>query len=541
MSEKIVFGQETKNKLKEGINKVADAVSVSMGPFGRNVLYKDEYGNVRSTKDGVSIAKMIKSIDNPIEDFGAQIVKQAALQTLQQAGDGTTTSTVLAQSMAIKALEASSYSSTNTTEIKRGMEEATKEVISFLKASSVDVTSETQIQQIATLSSNGDKEIGALVSEAMKKVGRDGIITVEESKSGETSLEIVEGLQFDRGYKSPYFATNNDTMSVMLDNPYILLYDKKIGVMKDILPLLEHVSTNNKSLLIIAEDIEGEALGVLLMNKGRGVLKVCAVKAPDFGDRRQHILEDIATITGGTVISPDKGMSLAKFDMSWLGESRVVTVDRDTTTIVDGKGNEDKIQERIINLKNQIDKPGISPYDIERLQERLGKMVGGVAIINIGGNNEIEMKEKKDRLEDSLNATKSAIEEGILPGAGVALLAARKKITFDKSNSIDFNKGKEIVYEACSQPLEVILNNAGEKKFTYLLELEKSKNVNHVPKIGSNKLVDAFDEGIIDPTKVVRVALQNALGVATTLILTECVIYSEKEKKEENINPMDFM
>jgi chaperonin GroEL len=534
MSKIIVFNQEAKNKLKKGINDLANAVSVTLGPFGRNVLIEKEYGQVSSTKDGVSVAKSIE-LPDPIENMAASIIKQAAIKTVEQAGDGTTTSTVLARSMADKALEATIYPTTNSTQIKRGMEEAVAQVVKSLREMSTDINDENQIKQIAVLSSNGDEEIGNLVSTAMDKVGRDGIITVEEAKNGENSLEVVEGLQFERGYKSPYFTTDANTMNVILKDPLIMIYDKKISNVKDILPLLQHVSGENKSILIIAEDIEGEALSVMVMNKGRGALNICAVKAPDYGERRQNILEDIAILTGAKVISTERGMSLSKLDMNWLGSSRLVTVTKDTTTIVDGLGDKELIEKRILNIKNQLDKGGLSPFEVEKLQERLGKMVGGVAIINVGGSNEIEIKEKKDRLDDALQATKSALQEGILPGCGVALSHARNAITYNSKDNVDFNRGKKIVYEACIQPLETILNNAGESKFPYLVKLLKSKNKNLVPKIGSGDLIDSYAHGIIDPTKVVRVALQNALGAATTILLTECIIHSNKEdKKEEN-------
>jgi chaperonin GroEL len=540
MSKLIVFDQEAKNKLKNGINKIANAVSVTLGPFGRNVLIEKEYNQVQTTKDGVTVAKTIE-LEDPIENMAATIIKQAAIKTVEQAGDGTTTSTVLARAMAEAALDATAYPTTNSTQMKRGMEEAVKEVVKALKTLSTDINDESQIKQIATLSANGDEEIGNLVAEAMDRVGRDGVVTVEESRSGETSLEIVEGIQFDRGYKSHFFVTDNNSMQVTLNDPYILIYDKRISAVKDLLPLLEKVATENKSLLIIAEDVDGEALATMVMNKTRGILNVCVVKAPDYGDRRQQILEDIAILTGGQVISSDKGMNLAKLQMDWLGVARVVTVNRDTTTIIDGKGDVDKISNRVLFLKGQLDKAA-SAYDVEKLQERLGKMVGGVAIINVGGSNEIEMKEKKDRLDDALQAVKSALDEGISPGAGIALTHARNAITYDRKANEDFNRGKRIVYDACIQPLETILNNAGEKKFSYLMKLERNKSkTNLVPKIGTNALVDAYESGIIDPTKVIRTALQNALGAATALLMTECVIYSKPEEKKNNVDPMNFM
>jgi len=526
MSKIISFDREAKQKLQAGIEKVNKAVATTMGPFGRNVLIEKEHGEVSSTKDGVSVAKTI-TLEDPIENMAATVIKQAAQKTVDAAGDGTTTSTVLSYSIATQALNATSHPSTNATQIKRGIEAAVKEVVAELKAMSVDITGEEQIKQVATLSANGDTEIGELVATALDKVGRDGVVTVEESRSGETSLEVVEGLQFDRGYKSHYFVTDNTTMSAVLNDPLILIYDKKISTIKDLLPLLEKVSAEQKSLLVIAEDIEGEALATLVMNKGRGALKVAAVKAPGFGDLRNQMLEDMAILTGATVISTERGMSLAKLNMDWLGKARVVTVGKETTTIVDGKGDGDKIEERIMSLKTQLDKE-TTPYNVERLQERLGKLVGGVAIINVGGGTEIEMKEKKDRLDDALQATKAALDEGILPGAGVALLNARNAIT--KRSGNDFGIGGEIVFKACSAPLYQILTNAGEDYYNWVYNLKNTKNM--VPNIANETIVDAFDAGIIDPTKVVRCALENAAASAVTLLMTECVIYSKPDEKK---------
>jgi chaperonin GroEL len=461
--------------------------------------------------------------------MAATVIKQAAQKTVDAAGDGTTSSTVLANAIATQALEISSNTSANVTQIKRGIEAAVKEVVAELKAMSTDITSEEQIKQIATLSANGDTEIGELVATAIDKVGRDGVVTVEESRSGETSLEVVEGLQFDRGYKSHYFVTDNNTMTAVLNDPLILIYDKKINTIKDLLPLLEKVSAEQKSLLIIAEDIEGEALATLVMNKGRGALKVAAVKAPGFGDLRDQMLEDMAILTGATVVSSNRGMTLAKLNMDWLGKARLVTVGKENTTIVDGKGNPEKIEERILSLKAQLDKES-TPYNVEKLQERLGKLVGGVAIINVGGGTEIEMKEKKDRLDDALQATKAALEEGILPGAGVALLNARNAIS--KRDDTDLGKGGQIVFKACSTPLQQILSNAGEDYHEWLPQFKNTKNM--VPDIKSQTIVDAFDNGIIDPTKVVRSALENAAAAAVTLLMTECVIHNKPDEKKKD-------
>ena len=538
MSKIIKFDREAKEKLQNGIDKVNKAVSVTMGPFGRNVLIEKEHGQVSSTKDGVSVAKTIV-LEDPIENMAATVIKQAAQKTVDAAGDGTTTSTVLAHSIASQALEATAYASTNATQVKKGIEQAVKVVVEELKKMSTPIADEKQIKQIATLSANGDEEIGELVATAIDKVGRDGVVTVEESRTGETSLEVVEGMQFDRGYKSPYMVTDNNTMTAVLDEPLLLIVDGRITQVKDLLPILESVSTQNKSLFIVAEDIDGEALATLIVNKMRGILKVAAVKAPDFGDRRTLILEDIATLTGGTVVSNQKGMRLDKFNKDWFGQARTITVGKDITTIVDGKGDTAKIEERILELKAQIDKSS-SPYEIEKLQERLSKMIGGVAIINVGGGTEIEMKEKKDRLDDALQATKAALDEGILPGAGVALLHARKALTADLDRKDDTAKGASIVFKACGKPFKQILENAGEETNEWLMKLLNTENI--VPDITNNTTTDAFDSGIIDPTKVVRSALENAAAAAVTLLMTECVIHEKpSEKKNDNGMGMDMM
>jgi chaperonin GroEL len=538
MSKIIKFDREAKEKLQAGIDKVNKAVSVTMGPFGRNVLIEKEHGQVASTKDGVTVAKTIV-LEDSIENMAATVIKQAAQKTVDAAGDGTTTSTVLAHSIASQALEATAYASTNATQVKKGIEQAVKVVVEELKKMSTPIADEKQIKQIATLSANGDEEIGELVATAIDKVGRDGVVTVEESRTGETSLEVVEGMQFDRGYKSPYMVTDNNTMTAVLDEPLLLIVDGRITQVKDLLPILESVSTQNKSLFIVAEDIDGEALATLIVNKMRGILKVAAVKAPDFGDRRTLILEDIATLTGGTVVSNQKGMRLDKFNKDWFGQARTITVGKDITTIVDGKGDTAKIEERILELKAQIDKSS-SPYEIEKLQERLSKMIGGVAIINVGGGTEIEMKEKKDRLDDALQATKAALDEGILPGAGVALLHARKALTADLDRKDDTAKGASIVFKACGKPFKQILENAGEETNEWLMKLLNTENI--VPDITNNTTTDAFDSGIIDPTKVVRSALENAAAAAVTLLMTECVIHEKpSEKKNDNGMGMDMM
>ena len=528
MSKIIKFDREAKEKLQSGIDKVNKAVSVTMGPFGRNVLIEKEHGQVSSTKDGVTVAKTIV-LEDSIENMAATVIKQAAQKTVDAAGDGTTTSTVLAHAIASQALQATAYASTNATQVKKGIEDAVKTVVEVLKDMSTPITDEKQIKQIATLSANGDEEIGNLVATAIDKVGREGVVTVEESRTGETSLEIVEGLQFDRGYKSPYMVTDNNTMTAVLNDPLLLIVDGRISQVKDLLPILESVSQQNKSLFIVAEDIDGEALATLIVNKMRGILKVAAVKAPDFGERRTLVLEDIAVLTGGTVVSSQKGMRLDKFNKDWFGEARTITVGKETTTVVDGKGDVDKIEARITELKSQID-VSTSPYEIEKLQERLSKMIGGVAIINVGGGTEIEMKEKKDRLDDALQATKAALDEGILPGAGVALLHASRKINITGND--DRAKGALIVFKACGKPFKQILENAGEEINDWLIQLLKTKNM--VPDITDGILVDAFDSGIIDPTKVVRSALENAAAAAVTLLMTECVIHEKPTDKKKS-------
>ncbi len=535
------FGRDAKEKLKNGIKVVNDAVSVTLGPFGRNVLFKDEYDVVRSTKDGVSVAKMIKELSDPIEDFGAQIIKQAAIKTVDAAGDGTTTSTVLASDMAIYGMYLTSGENVNITKVKAGMESAVKEVIERLKEISQDIVDEKQILQVAKLSANGDDEIGNLVATALEKVGREGIVSVEESKTGETSLEVVEGLQFDRGYKSPYFVTDNNSMQAILNDALILIYDKKLSTNKEFLPVLEAVAQQNKSLLIIAEDIDNEALATLIVNKMRGTLKVVAVKAPEFGDRRGQVLEDIAILTGGIVVSHDKGMRLDKFDTMWFGNARTITVGKETTTIVDGKGDPDLITERVNTLKEQLDKSH-SPYENEKLQERLAKMIGGVAIINVGGFNDVDIKEKKDRLDDALQATKAAIEEGILPGAGMSLLHARDVLDFnDTTKHPDFNKGIRIIHAACEKPFTTILNNAGEETSSWLfaaMNIVAKDDYKSVPNIGTDiQFINCDVAGILDPTKVVRNALKNATGAAINLLLTECVIHEKPEQSKTQSNP----
>ena len=446
MSKIIKTGSKSRAKLLKGATQLAEAVVVTLGPNGRNVIIAQQGGNLpTSTKDGVTVAKTIE-LKDPVENLGAQMVKQAAIKTGDIAGDGTTTSTLLAKELIEEGMNHLSQKH-NAVSIKRGMEKAARGIVNSLKNNSIDISSEDQIKQVATISANNDSEVGNLIAAAMDKVGREGVITVEESKTHENTLETVEGMQFDRGYKSPYFVTDNSSMEAQLNEPYILLYDGRITAVKELLPILESVSQKNKSLIIISEDIDGEALAAMIVNKMRGILKCCAVKAPDFGERRTHILEDIATLTGGTVISKQKGMRLDKITFDQLGTSRGVIVGKDKTTIVDGNGNKEDIKSRLEIIKDQIDRAE-SNYAIDQLQQRLAKMVGGVAIINVGGFTETEMKEKKDRVDDALHATRAALDEGIVPGGGAALLQARKQSNKLNTSDKDEQLGAEILFNA---------------------------------------------------------------------------------------------
>jgi chaperonin GroEL len=537
MNKKIEFGSEARKKLISGINKVADAVTATLGPNGRNVIYT-EYGEVRSTKDGVTVAKQIANVEDPLEELGVQMIKQASIKTATNAGDGTTTSTLLAQQMINDGL-AYIDKGANAVEVKRGIDAAVKEVVTCLrKEISEDITSATQLEQIATISANNDPSVGSLIATAMEKVGREGVVTIEESKTGETYLETVEGMQFDRGYKSHYFVTNNNDMTCTLEDPFILIADKKFNQVKDLLPILEGVSGTGKSLLIIAEDIDGEVLSTLIVNKMRGTIKVAAVKAPDFGDRRKLLLEDMAVMTGGQVFSPEKGMKLDKFSWDWFGKARLVTITKDQTTIVDGKGEQEKIDARIEELQSQIDK-SLVPFEKEKLQERLAKFIGGVAIIHVGGNSELEMKETKDRVDDALHATKAAIEEGIVPGGGAALLYAREAITKSRTElDSDIYIGKNIVYKACASPFMKILTNAGysEGECYGLINGLGGDDTWKGYNIKSEKYVDMKKAGIIDPSKVTRNAIENAASIAGTVLLTEAAVIEIKDKNDNSNN-----
>jgi len=524
MSKIIEFGADARVKLVAGIDKLSNAVTSTLGPNGRNVVISKPGEYPQSTKDGVSVAKAI-TLEDPIEELGVQLVKQAAIKTADVAGDGTTTSTLLATEM-VKAGLAHLNNGANAVEIKRSIDTAVKSLVSVLKDDiAEDISSEEQLEQIATISANNDSEVGKLIATAMEKVGREGVVHIEESKSGETYLETVEGMQFDRGYKSHYFVTDNNTMSCTLDNPMILMADSKFTSVKELLPILEGVSNQNRSLLIVAEDIDNEALATLIVNKMRGTIKVCAVKAPDFGDRRKLILEDMSILTGGQVFSSEKGMKLDKFQWEWFGEARLVTVTKDQTTIVDGKGDVEKIESRIDELQAQIEKAN-SAFEQEKLQERLAKFIGGVAIIHVGGNTESEMREKKDRVDDALHATKAAIEEGIVPGGGAALLQARD--SFEHDGSI----GAQIVYDVCASPFKKILSNAGyetEKMYSIINDILGGEYWDGY-NLKTDEIVNMKEAGIIDPLKVTRTALENAASVAGTILLTEAVVVDKPEE-----------
>jgi chaperonin GroEL len=538
MSKIIDTGSNSRAKLLSGVEQIAKAVVTTLGPNGRNVVIAQQGGNLpTSTKDGVTVAKTIE-LKDPVENLGAQMVKQASIKTGDNAGDGTTTATLLAKELITEGMNHLSQKH-NAVSIKKGMDKASRIVVEGLQDLSNNISSEDQIKQVATISANNDSEVGELIASAIDKVGIDGVVTVEESKTHETTLETVEGMQFDRGYKSPYFVTNNSTMQAVLDEPYILLYDGKITQVKDLLPILESVSQKDKSLVIIAEDIDGEALAAMIVNKMRGILKCCAVKAPDFGEKRTHILEDMAVLTGGTVISKQKGMRLDKITFDQLGTSRGVTIEKDKTTIVDGNGTEEAITKRLEEIKDQVDRAE-SNYAVEALQLRLSKMAGGVAIINVGGHTETEMKEKKDRVDDALHATKAALDEGIIPGGGVALLKVKEAfldVISDLDNP-DEQIGAEILLNAIEKPFIQILLNAGINKYHSILDKvsNQKKNQNIGYNIKTDKYVDFIKEGIIDPTKVTRTALENAVSVAGTMLITECTVVDDPGENKEPVD-----
>jgi chaperonin GroEL len=526
-AKELLFSTDARAKLKKGIDQLAEAVRITLGPKGRNVVIDKRFGSPTVTKDGVTVAKEIE-LSDPIENMGAQMVKEVATKTSDLAGDGTTTATVLAQAIFREGLK-NVTAGANPMELKRGIDRAVEAVVEQLKTLSVPSAGKKEIAQVGTISANNDKEIGNLIAEAMEKVGKDGVITVEEAKGLETTLETVDGTQFDRGYLSPYFVTDPEKMEAVLEDPYILIHDKKISAMKELLPILEKVAQSGKPMLIIAEDVEGEALATLVVNKLRGTLKVVAVKAPGFGDRRKEMLRDIAVLTGGQVISEELGVKLENVTLNDLGRAKRVVIDKDNTTIVDGKGKPDDIQGRIAEIRAAIEK-STSDYDREKLQERLAKLSGGVAIINVGAATETEMKEKKARVEDALHATRAAVEEGVVTGGGVALLRAQSAL--DKIKGTEDEKvGVEIVRRALEEPIRMIAQNAGAEGSIVVARVKESKDKNFGYNAATDNYEDLVKAGVIDPTKVTRTALQNAASIAGLLLTTECVLVEKKEDK----------
>jgi len=534
MAKEIHFNTESRENLRKGVDILANAVKVTLGPKGRNVILDKKFGAPTVTKDGVSVAKEI-DLKDAVENMGAQLVKEVASKTADDAGDGTTTATVLAQAIfntGIKNVAAGA----NPMDLKRGIDKAVASVVENLKSQSKDIKDSSEISQVATVSANNDHEIGKMIANAMDKVGKDGVITVEEAKGTETEVKTVEGMQFDRGYLSPYFVTNSDKMEAELENPYILIYDKKISAMKELLPVLESVSQSGKPLLIIAEDIEGEALATIVVNKIRGALKVAAVKAPGFGDRRKAMLEDIAILTGGTVISEERGYKLESATIDYLGTAEKVNIDKDNTTVVSGAGKKTDINARVSQIKKQIENT-TSEYDKEKLQERLAKLSGGVAILYVGAATEVEMKEKKDRVDDALHATRAAVQEGIVAGGGTAFLRAIKSLDSLNLENEDQNTGVLIVKTALESPIRTIVENSGGEGSVVIQKIKEGKG-----DYGYNAAVDKYESmfkaGIIDPTKVARLALENAASIAGLLITTECVVVDEPEKDAPAPPPM---
>ena len=527
MAKELKFSMEARDQLKKGIDQLADAVKVTLGPKGRNVVLDKKFGSPQITKDGVTVAKEIELKDN-FENMGAQMVKEVASKTADDAGDGTTTATILAQSIIHVGLK-NVTAGANPMDLKRGIDKAVTKVIESLKAQTKTIGEETEkIEQVAKISANNDSEIGKLIAEAMEKVHKEGVITVEEAKGTETTVELVEGMQFDRGYISPYFITDADKMEAVLDSPYILLHDKKISTMKDLLPILEATSQAGKPLLIIAEDIDGEALATLVVNKLRGALKIAAVKAPGFGDRRKEMLEDIAILTGGTVISDEKGLKLESTSLDMLGETEKVVIDKENTTIVNGAGETKTISARVNQIKKQIETT-TSDYDKEKLQERLAKLAGGVAVLYIGAASEMEMKNKKDRVDDALSATRAAVEEGIIAGGGVAYLRAIDSLKKLKGDNEDEDTGIAIIRRSLEEPIRQIVENAGIEGSIVVQKVLEGKD-----DFGFNARIDKyenlFETGVIDPTKVARIALENAASVAGMFLTTECVVAEEEEE-----------
>ena len=526
MAKQLFFDTDARDRLKKGVDALADAVKVTLGPKGRNVIIDKKFGAPTITKDGVSVAKEIE-LKEPIENMGAQLVKEVASKTADQAGDGTTTATVLTQAIfnvGIKNVAAGA----NPMDLKRGIDKAVAAVVAELKANSKPISTSKEIAQVATVSANNDEEIGKMIADAMDKVGKDGVITVEEAKGTETEVKTVEGMQFDRGYLSPYFVTNTEKMEVELNHPYILIYDKKISSMKELLPVLEPVAQSGKPLLIIAEDVDGEALATLVVNKIRGALKVAAVKAPGFGDRRKAMLEDIAILTGGTVISEERGFKLENATPDMLGRAEKINIDKDNTTLVNGAGDKGAIKGRVAEIKAQIEKT-TSDYDREKLQERLAKLSGGVAILYIGAATEVEMKEKKDRVDDALHATRAAVQEGVVVGGGVALVRAASALDKLKGDNEDQDTGINIIRVAIEAPLRTIVSNAGGEPSVVVNKIRDNKG-NYGYNARTDKYEDLFKTGVIDPTKVTRLALENAASIAALLLTTECVVADVKEE-----------
>jgi len=523
----VYFSSDARDRMLRGVNILANAVKVTLGPKGRNVVIEKSYGAPRSTKDGVTVAKEIE-LEDKFENLGAQLIREVASKTSDKAGDGTTTATVLAQAIVVEGLK-SVAAGMNPMDLKRGVEKAVAAVVENIKASSKKVTTNAEIAQVGAISANGDREIGDMIARAMEKVGNEGVITIEEAKTLETELEVVEGMQFDRGYLSPYFITNADKMEVSLEEPLILLSEKKLSSLQPLLPLLEAVVQSSRPLLIIAEDIEGEALATLVVNKLRGGLRVAAVKAPGFGDRRKAMLEDLAIVTGGQVISEDLGIKLENVTLDMLGKAKKVTITKDDTTVVDGAGDKAAIASRVAQLKTQIEDT-TSDYDKEKLQERLAKLSGGVAVIKVGGSTEVEVKERKDRVDDALNATRAAVEEGIVPGGGVALLKASKALDNLKGLNADQDAGIAIIRRALQAPIRQIAENAGVEGSIVVGKVLENKSATFGFNAQTEEYVDLVQAGVIDPTKVVRTALQDAASVAGLLITTEAAVADAPKK-----------
>ncbi|MDN5205290.1 chaperonin GroEL [Fulvivirgaceae bacterium BMA10] len=534
MAKDIKFDTEARNSLKKGVDKLAEAVKVTLGPKGRNVIIDKKFGAPTITKDGVSVAKEIE-LKDALENMGAQLVKEVASKTADDAGDGTTTATVLAQAIFTNGIK-NVAAGANPMDLKRGVDAAVTAVVAELQKQSKSIADSSEIAQVATISANNDKEVGEMIANAMDKVGKDGVITVEEAKGTETEVKTVEGMQFDRGYLSPYFVTNTEKMEAELETPYILIYDKKISAMKELLPVLEAVAQTGKPLLIIAEDVDGEALATLVVNRIRGALKIAAVKAPGFGDRRKAMLEDIAILTGGTVISEERGYKLESATIEYLGTAEKVNIDKDNTTIVNGAGEKDNIDARVNQIKQQIEVT-TSDYDKEKLQERLAKLSGGVAILYIGAATEVEMKEKKDRVDDALHATRAAVQEGVVAGGGVALIRAVEALDKVKTENDDQTTGVNIVKAALEAPLRTIVENAGDEGSVVIQKVKEGKD-DYGYNARDNKYENMFAAGVIDPTKVTRLALENAASIASLLLTTECVVADEPEEEKAPVPPM---